>query len=108
MSTLAGLINTSGDDAKEFIKMGLLDLINEAKSESEIVVKETGQKIEKWLTLKANNEIDADELEALLNARQRIVSQFLNTEEIRTKARLEKITTGLIEHVLSKALGRII
>jgi len=108
MSTLADLINTSGDDAKEFIKTNLLDLINEAKSDSEIVVKETGKKIEKWLTLKANDEIDADELEALLSARQRIVSQFLNTEEIRTKARLEKITIGLIDHILNKALGRII
>ena len=74
MSTLTDLINTSGDDAKEFI----------------------------------NNEIDNDELEALLNSRRRTIKQFLNTEEIRTKARIEKITIGLIDHVLNNAMGRII
>lgn len=108
MSTLKDLINTSGDEAKEFIKINLIDLIQNAKSESETLVKETGEKIEQWLTLKVNNEIDNDELEALLNSRRRTIKQFLNTEEIRTKARIEKITIGLIDHVLNNAIGRII
>ena len=108
MSTLTDLINTSGDEAKEFIKMNLIDLIQNAKSESETLVKETGEKIEQWLTLKVNNEIDSEELEALLNSRRRTIKQFLNTEEIRTKARIEKITIGLIDHVLNNAIGRII
>ena len=108
MSTLTDLINTSGDEAKEFIKINLIDLIQNAKSESETLVKETGEKIEQWLTLKVNNEIDNDELEALLNSRRRTIKQFLNTEEIRTKARIEKITIGLIDHVLNNAIGRII
>lgn len=108
MSTLTDLINTSGDEAKEFIKINLIDLIQNAKSESETLVKETGEKIEQWLTLKVNNEIDSEELEALLNSRRRTIKQFLNTEEIRTKARIEKITIGLIDHVLNNAIGRII
>ncbi len=108
MSTLNDLINTTGDEAKEFIKKDLLELIQGAKSEAETVVKETGNKIEKWLELKINNEIDSDELEALLNARRRTVRQFLNTQEIAAKARYEKMTVGLIDLVLNKALDAIL
>lgn len=108
MSILRDLINTSGDEAKEYIKINLLELIQNAKSESEAFVKETAEVIEQWLKLKANNEIDAEELEALLNARRRTVKQFLNSEEIRSKARFEKMTMGLIDHVLNNALGKII
>lgn len=108
MPELRDLIDTTGDEAKEFIKDSLLDLIQGAKSEAEIVVKETGEKIEKWLVLKLEGEIDSDELEALLNTRRRVVRQFLNTQEIAARARLEKITTGLIDLVLNKALDAII
>ena len=108
MSILKDLIYTSGDEAKEYIKMNLIKLIQNAKSESESFVKETAEVIEQWITLKANNEIDDEELKALLSARRRTVKQFLNSEEIRSKARFEKMTMGLIDHVLNHALGRII
>ncbi|MEH6473587.1 MAG: hypothetical protein V7752_20375 [Halopseudomonas sp.] len=108
MSTLSDLIDTTGDDAKELIKSNLLDLIKGAKSETKSVVKETGDKIEKWLELKIKGEIDSDELEALLNARRRTVRQFLNSQEISARARLEKVTIGLIDLVLNKALDVIL
>ena len=107
MSTLSGLIETTGDDAKELIKTNLLELIQGAKSEAELVAKETGEKIEKWLVLKAKGEIDSDELEALLDARRRTVRQFLNSQEIAARARLERVTMGLIDLVLNKALDVI-
>lgn len=108
MSTLNNLIGTSGDEAKELIKTNLLELIQGAKSEAETVAKETGEKIEKWLVLKVKRELDSDELEALLNARRRTVRQFLNTQEIGARARLEKVTIGLIDLVLNKALEAIL
>lgn len=108
MSTLSDLINTTGDEAKDLIKSNLLELIQGAKSESETVAKETGEKIEKWLVLKVQGEIDSDELEALLNARRRTVRQFLNSQEIAARARLEKVTVGLIDLILNKALDAIL
>lgn len=108
MSNLDELIKTSGDEAKELIKTNLLDLIQGAKSESETVAKETGEKIEKWLVLKVNGEIDSDELEALLNSRRRAVEQFLVTQEITARARLEKVTIGLIDLISNKAIDVIL
>ncbi len=108
MSTLDELINTTGDEAKDLIKTNLLELIQGAKSEAETVAKETGEKIEKWLVLKVKGEIDSDELEALLNSRRRTVRQFLNSQEISVRARLEKVTISLIDLILNKALDAII
>lgn len=108
MSTLSDLIETTGDDAKELIKTSLLELIRGAKSEAELVVKETGEKIEKWLVLKIEGKMDSRELKALLNARKRTVGQFLNSQEIAARARLEKVTMGLIDLVLNKALEVIL
>ena len=108
MSTLDDFIETSGDEAKELIKSNLLNLIQGAKSDSESVAKETGQKIESWLILKVNGDIDSDELEALLNSRRRSVRQFLNSQEIAVRSRVEKVTVGLIDLVLNKALDTIL
>jgi len=108
MSTLSDLIETGGDEAKELIKTNLLELIKEAKSEAEVVVKETGDKIEKWVMMKINGDIDADELEALIDSRRRVIRQFLNSQEIEARARYEKVTVGLIDLVLDKALDAIL
>ena len=108
MSTISDLIETTGDEAKELIKANLIDLIQGAKSDTEDIAKETGEKIEKWLVLKSKGEIDSDELEALLNARRRTVRQFLNTQEIALRARIEKVTIGLIDLVLNKVLDVMI
>lgn len=108
MSTLGNLIITSGDAAKELLKSNLLELIHEATEESESIVKETGVNIEKWLELKIKGEIEYDELVELLKARRSTVSQFLNSQEMSTRARLEKITIGLIDLVLNKALDSIL
>ncbi len=108
MSALEELLKDTGDEAKNIVKRNLLELIQGAKSESEAVVKETGQKIERWLVLKVKDELDSDELEALLNARRRTVRQFLNTQEIAVRSRLEKVTIGLIDLTLNKALDSIL
>lgn len=108
MTALSELIDATGSEAKQQLKTELLDLIQGAKSESADVIKETGEKIEKWLKMKLDGDIDADELKELLNNRKATVQQFLNTQEIITKARLEKMSTGLIELIVDKAIGAIV
>ena len=72
------------------------------------MVKETGEKIERWLVFKVKEEIDSDELEALLNVRRRTVRQFLNSQEIAARAGREKMAIALIDLVFIKALDVIL
>ena len=92
MTVLSEIIDATGSDVKQQLKTELLDLIQGAKSESADVIKETGEKIEKWVKMKVEGDIDADELKELLNSRKATVQQFLNTQEIAAKARMEKIS----------------
>ncbi|WP_317930504.1 hypothetical protein [Halioxenophilus sp. WMMB6] len=108
MTSLDQLLNTSGDAAKELIKSQLLELIDSAKSESATVVKESAEKIEQWLKLRLAGELDKDELQALLDSRKRVVEQFLNSQEIAARTRLEKISVGLINLILDQALDSLL
>jgi hypothetical protein len=108
MTVLSEIIDATGNDVKQQLKTELLDLIQGAKSESAEVIKETGEKIEKWVKMKVEGDIDADELQELLNSRKATVQQFLNTQEITAKARMEKISVGLIDLIVDKAMGVIV
>lgn len=108
MTTLSELIDATGSEVKQQLKTELLDLIQGAKSESADVIKATGEKIEKWVKMKIDGDIDADELQELLSSRKATVQQFLNTQEITAKARMEKISVGLIDLIVDKAMGVIV
>ena len=105
MSELNEVLQSTGSDAKELVKQTLIALIDSAKNDIEPIAKETAKKVELWVKMRALGEIDSDELEALLNARRRTVRQFLNTQEIKVRARLESLTLGLVDLVLNKAIG---
>lgn len=105
MSELNEVLQSTGSDAKELVKQTLIALIDSAKNDVEPIAKETAKKVELWVKMRALGEIDSDELEALLNARRRTVRQFLNTQEIKVRARLESLTLGLVDLVLNKAIG---
>ena len=107
MSTLEELLKETGDEGLDLVKTTFKELLINAKNDSHEVIKETGEKIEKWLELRANGELDDDELEALLNTRKRTVRQFLLMKEISARASLEKISVGLIDLVTNKFIGAV-
>lgn len=108
MSELNDLIKTVGDEAKDKIKTELLSLIQDAKQDVDELAQETAKKLESWLVLKLQGEIDNDELQAFIEARKRTVLQQLNAKEITTKARVEKLTIGLFDLVVDKAINAIV
>lgn len=107
MSSINEILKETGDEVLDFIKFSFKELLLEAKDESKVVIKDTGEKLEKWLIMRAKGELDDDELESLLNTRRRVVRQFVNTQEISSRARLEKISMGLIDIVVNKFIGVI-
>ncbi len=108
MSSIDEVLKSIGDEALESVKNELKDLLTQAKTEQEEFVKGTAERIEKWLKMRLDGELDNDELEALLNARKRVVRQNLNTLEIQARTRLEKIVFGVIDIVTNKLLDKII
>ena len=107
MSNIEEILRETGDEGLDLIKTSFKEFLLQAKDESKTVIKETGKNLEKWLVMRANGELDDDELESLLNTRKRVVRQFLLTQEITSQARLEKISIGLIDIVVNKFIGVI-
>ena len=107
MPSIDDILKETGEEAVDLVKTNFKELLFQAKDESKTVIKETGEKIEKWLIMRAKGELDDDELESLLNTRKRVVRQFLLTQEISSRARLEKISMGLIDIVVNKFIGKV-
>ena len=107
MPSIDDILKETGEEALDLVKTNFKELLFQAKDESKTVIKETGEKIEKWLIMRAKGELDDDELESLLNTRKKVVSQFLLTQEIVSRARLEKISMGLIDIVVNKFIGKV-
>ena len=107
MPSIDDILKETGEEALDLVKTNFKELLFQAKDESKTVIKETGEKIEKWLIMRAKGELDDDELKSLLNTRKKVVSQFLLTQEIASRARLEKISMGLIDIVVNKFIGKV-
>lgn len=107
MPSIDDILKETGEEAVDLVKTNFKELLFQAKDESKTVIKETGEKIEKWLIMRAKGELDDDELESLLNTRKRVVRQFLLTQEIASRARLERISMGLIDIVVNKFIGKV-
>ncbi|MCH7724779.1 MAG: hypothetical protein IIA49_11225 [Bacteroidetes bacterium] len=108
MSSIDEVLKSLGDEVLDSVKTEFINLLSQAKDEQIDFVNETAEKIEKWLIMRVNGEFDDDELEALLNARKRVVRQNLNTLEIQSRARVEKIVFGIIDIVTNKLLNKIL
>ncbi len=108
MSSIDEVLESLGDEVLNSVKTEFIDLLSQAKDEQIDFVNETAEKIERWLIMRVNGEFDDDELEALLNARKRVVRQNLNTIEIQSRARVEKIVFGIIDIVTNKLLDKIV
>ncbi len=108
MSSIDEVLESLGDEVLDSVKTEFIDLLSQAKDEQIDFVNETAEKIERWLIMRVNGEFDDDELEALLNARKRVVRQNLNTIEIQSRARVEKIVFGIIDIVTNKLLDKIV
>lgn len=107
MSSIDDVLKETGDVALDLIKTNFKDILSQAKNDSLDEIKKTGEKVEKWLILRKEDEIDNNELESLLNARKRTVRQFILTKEINSRAKLEGISIDLIDTVTNQFIGSL-
>jgi uncharacterized protein YidB (DUF937 family) len=105
MSEIDDVIKSLKGDVAELIKAQLKELLNSSKSDSIDFIRETGKKVSEWLLARANNQINDQELEALLYTRDQALRQFKNNLGIAGSVRLETISISLINLVLDKIVG---
>ncbi len=97
MSKLEEFIKETGDAAKDLVKAEVKNLVKDAESDSNDFVKKTGVLIEEWLIKRAKGEYKDKDLKRLIEARKLEAEQYLNTEEIKARSKVEGLTNKLIE-----------
>jgi glutamyl-tRNA reductase len=105
MSNINEVVDSIKVGALEMAKGELKQLLTEARSSATDMVRDTGAKITEWLRQRAEGSLSDQELEALLYSRDQYLRQAKNTLEIKARADVERIATGLINLVLDKVLG---
>lgn len=103
MSIANEMIGSVSKDVKDI----LLKLMEKGES-SEDILRETEIKVKKWTVWKQNGEIDEDELEMLVETRKKTLELFFINEGIADKARIEQVTTRVIEIAFKLAVNVIV
>jgi len=98
-------VNTLKNEALKLVKEQLKELLTSASKDADSVIKGVGEKVAKWLVMRAKGELNDRELEALLYSQDQALRQYKNTTQIKIGARVEKISVALINLVLDKILG---
>ena len=101
------VLGATDDEAFDRILATFREHLFEAKNEATRFAQENSQRLENWLVLRANGDLDDDELRSLIRSQKLLAEQFLNSQEIADRARLEKLTIGLLDTVMDKFLGKL-
>ncbi len=104
MSTLKEFYESYKSDAEQLIKTELKGLIKEGKDDSLVLVRETAEKVERWTKMALLGDLSKEELEALLYARDKTIRQYANTVQIKARARVERLSVGLVNLMLDKVM----
>ena len=104
MSSLKDILNNTSKELLSESKDEVLELLSKALSSNDDFVKKNAAKIERWIVMLAEDEIDREEFDGLVRAQKRKVDQYLNTVEINLRSEAEKITQGLIKIVVNQVV----
>jgi len=92
------------DEGSKLVKDEFVNLFNQAITESDGQVKENTEKVKEWCAALCSGKLNKDEFKTLLEAQKRKMEQYVLTKEIQTRAKLEKLTVGLIELTVKTVL----
>jgi len=108
MPSLEEILNEIKAEGFETVRTNFMDLLAATKDDSEEMAWRTAQKIERWLILLAQGDLDTEEFDHLIKARERVVREYMNTLEIKARARLEKTVIALIEIAIEKVIPHLV
>lgn len=97
MDTLEEILDSIKDATLDAAKTEFKDYLNQAKNDPISFAKDTALMIETWLLEYAQGKLTKDELEFLFDECRAATLQHLNTLNIESRARLQKILNGLLD-----------
>ncbi len=96
------------DEAQALVWKEFADLLLGAKADVHQFVKDNAGKVEKWAVMLATGQLTRRDFDLLVAEQRAKIQQFLNTVQIEQKARLERLTVGLLDILTNKLLDALL
>ena len=97
MPPLDNVLNKVRDGSVAAAKAEFQDLLNEAKGASEQFISDNATKVETWITMLSNGEIDKEEFDDLIADQRLAAEQFDNTQRIEDQQRRARLTLRVLQ-----------
>jgi hypothetical protein len=97
MSELNNALDEIKDNAVQDAKNEFQQLLSEAKGSSEEFIRDNSARVEQWVVMLNNGEIDKEEFDDLIADQKLVAEQFVNTQAIGVQARQQRLTLQLLD-----------
>ena len=107
MSDIGDFLDVLVDDAVDFAKDELENLVKEAKSDSKVFIKHLGELTEEFVKMRALGQINNDEFKELMDDLLDLNKMQYHKLAASSKVRAERIVNGLSNMVIDGLLAVI-
>jgi exopolyphosphatase/pppGpp-phosphohydrolase len=107
MSDIGDFLDVLVDDAADFAKDELENLVKEAKSDSKVFIKHIGELTEEFVKMRALEQINNDELKELMEDLLDLNKMQYHKLAASAKVRAERIVNGISNMVIDGLLAMI-
>jgi ribulose bisphosphate carboxylase small subunit len=97
MSDIEKIIDSIKDKALDDVKKEFKDLLSKGRKDNVDFIREVAANTTRWLTMKAEGQLTEGEARTLLKSQKKLAQIFVNTQAIKTRARIQKLSYRLLD-----------
>jgi hypothetical protein len=107
-SELDSALDQVGDESAAAAMKEFQDLLGEAKGDTQELVRQNAEELERYLVLLKNREIDKEDFDYFVESQKRDLRVFIDAQPAQSQERVEKLTLHVLEIAVTKVVPILI
>jgi len=103
-SELDSALDQVGDESAAAAMQEFQDLLGEAKGDTQELVRQNAEEVERRLVLLKNREIDKEDFDHFVENQKRDLRVFIDSQPAKDQERVEKLTLHVLEIAVTKVV----
>jgi hypothetical protein len=103
-SELDSALDQVGDESAAAAMQEFQDLLGEAKGDTQELVRQNAEELERRLVLLKNREIDKEDFDHFVENQKRDLRVFIDSQPAQNQERVEKLTLHVLEIAVTKVV----
>jgi hypothetical protein len=103
-SELDSALDQVGDESAAAAMKEFQDLLGEAKGDTQELVRQNAEEVERRLVLLKNREIDKEDFDHFVENQKRDLRVFIDSQPAQNQERVEKLTLHVLEIAVTKVV----